>query len=645
MSTNQNPFSPFGFLRIAVCAPELQVAAVEFNVGKIVEAIREAGKEGVQLALFPELCLTGYTCADLFYQRSLRERALDQMADIKETCKAENVGVVVGLPVVSEGHLFNSACLIGADGKIAGLVPKTYLPNTNEFYEARWFTRGDFGKQKLMRVGQELVPFGCDLLFPVEGSPDCVIGIEVCEDLWAINPPSGFLAAAGASVILNPSASNEVLGKKSYRAALVAQQSARCLAVYAYASAGPGESSTDVVYSGHCLIAENGQRLAETPRFRFESTMAVADADLDKITHERIKNSSFAQTSCNSEFRAVPITLAEWKGDGLRRQIDPHPFVPKDKSQRTDNCREIISIQSTGLAKRLRHTGAKNLTVGISGGLDSTLAILVAVHAFDLLGLPRSGILALTMPGFGTTARTKGNADKLAEMLGISLRQIPIIEAVSQHLRDIGQLEGLHDITFENAQARERTQILMNLANQTGGFVLGTGDLSELALGWCTFNGDHRSMYHVNAGVPKTLVRYLIEWCAEDLFQGEIAATLLDISQTPISPELLPPTLSGEIKQKTEDVVGPYELHDFFLFHTVRNGYPTHKIFFLAELAFKNTYETREIRKWLELFSRRFYSQQITRSAMPDGPKVGSVALSPRGDWRMPSDAVGSAFS
>lgn len=632
--------SPYGFLRVAVCSPELRVADVEFNSARIAAQVREASSQGVQLAVFPELCLTAYTCGDLFYQRSLQDRALRQIDGIAQACREARVAAVVGLPIAVAGRLFNSAALIGADGKVAGVVPKTYLPNTNEFYEARWFTRGDHAKTDYVDLPDGRAPFGCHLLFAAEEWPHLVLGLEICEDLWAVIPPSSYLAAAGASVIANPSASNEVLGKKDYREELVRQQSARCLAAYAYASAGPGESSTDLVYSGHCLIAENGGILAQSGRFYFRSSMTVADVDVDKLAHERNRNSSFSQVAMGVNFRRVPFRIAERSDDNVRREVDPRPFVPQDPTRRHEHCEEIFSIQATGLAKRLMHTGAKSLVLGLSGGLDSTLAALVASRACKIAGLEDSAVVAVCMPGPGTTGRTRNNAEKLASALGFNRRDIPIHKAVAGHLRDIGHPEDSHDLVFENSQARERTQILMNVAQQSGGFVLGTGDLSETALGWCTYNGDHMSMYHVNASVPKTLVRHLVEWCADTLFMGETAAILRDICDTPISPELLPSSEEGEILQQTEQILGPYELHDFFLYHSVRHGFTKEKIARLAAAAFAGAYQPEEIAACLETFFRRFYSQQFKRSCMPDGPKVGSVALSPRGDWRMPSDAM-----
>ena len=631
-----NNTSQYGLFRIAVCTPENKVADVEFNTGKICEAINSCGNENVQLAVFPELCITAYSCGDLFYQHSLREHALSALEAVKSSCVEAKVAAIVGLPMYCSGNLYNVAVLIGADGVLSGVVPKTYLPSTNEFYESRWFRRGDFNIQKHINIGDSLVPFGCDLIFRAVGQENCMLAIEICEDLWAVNPPSGNLALAGASVIVNPSASNETLGKKDYRSSLVMQQSARCIAAYAYAGAGPGESSTDVVYSGHSLIAENGVILEETKRFSFETEIAIADVDLDKLAHDRIKNSSFAQALLPLTLRTEPFRINQWVASKPRRVIDKHPFVPKLRDKRTEHCEEIFAIQSTGLAKRIRHTKAESLIIGLSGGLDSTLAALVSVRALAILGRKSSQLIAVTMPGFGTTGRTFKNAENLARLLGLTLRNIPIDKAVLQHFKDIDHAADSHDVTYENSQARERTQILMNIANQMNGFVVGTGDLSENALGWCTFNGDHMSMYNVNASVPKTLVRYLIEWCANE--QPVVSETLMDICATPISPELLPKDEEGQIKQKTEDAIGPYELHDFFLFHMIRNGFSELKTRYYAEVAFEGLYSSKEIEVWYGVFRRRFFSQQFKRSSMPDGPKVGSVSLSPRGDWKMPSD-------
>lgn len=637
--------SKYGFLRLAVCVPEVEVAAVEANTRHTIAALEKAAAAGVQLAIFPELGITSYSCSDLFFQQRLLDEAEQAVGQVAEACARFGIASIVGLPVRSKDRLFNAAVVIGADGAIAGIVAKTHLPTNSEFYERRWFaTALDLPDGEEIFFLGSAVPFGADLLFPAEGWADCVLGVEICEDLWSVIPPSSAQAVAGANVLLNLSASNELLGKVGYRRDLVRQQSARCLAAYAYCSAGPGESTTDIVYSGHSLICENGSLLAETERMSFEMQMAVADIDVGKLHHERLVNNSYRE-STTRPFRRIAVNLEPWKEDaGLQRRVDPRPFVPADPLRRTEHCEEIFRIQTVGLAKRLRHTKCKGIVLGLSGGLDSTLAALVAVRAFDLVGLDRKQIVAITMPGMGTTDRTRDNSVVLAEMLGLTLREIVIREAVEVHFRDIGHPPGLHDITFENSQARERTQILMDVANQIGGFVLGTGDLSELALGWCTFNGDHMSMYHVNAGVPKTLVRHLVEWCADEVFLGPAAAVLHDIAATPISPELLPPDKEGKIAQQTEEVVGPYSLHDFFLFQFVRLGFPPEKIRYLAELAFAGEYPPDVIAKWLDVFIRRFFSQQFKRNAMPDGPKVGSVALSPRGDWRMPSDSVAASW-
>ena len=629
-----------GFFRIAASAPELRVADIGFNARQISIEMLQASKDGASLVLFPELCLTGSTCGDLFTQTLLQARAREALVNLAKETGKRGIVAVVGLPIAAQGRLYNCAAVIGS-GKVLGLVPKQFLPTTGEYYEERWFTAASGLPAMEVEFGTDLVPLAANLLFS-DPALGCTFGIEICEDLWAVHPPSGDLCLAGANLILNPSASNEVLGKAAYRRDLVRQQSARCLAAYAYASAGPGESTTDVVFSGHCLISENGSFLAESKRFQFDSQMIVADLDIERLIHDRHCNSSFSAGTPAADFRTVRVGLRQHSAGlplGTLRPNPPLPFVPSDPRVRAETCREIFSLQSTGLAKRLRHTGVKKVVLGISGGLDSTLALLVTAHAFDLLGLDRRGILAPTLPGFGTTTRTRGNAEKLVDQLGATLRVIPIHSAIKQHFIDIGHDDKVHDITYENAQARERTQILMDLANKAGGFVVGTGDLSEAALGWCTFNGDHMSMYHVNAGVPKTLVRYMIEWCADTEFAGATGEVLRDICATPISPELLPTNPQGQQQQQTEDVLGPYELHDFFLYHVIRHGTRPSKVLYLAELAFAGRYTRATILRWLEVFIRRFFTQQFKRSAMPDGPKVGSVALSPRGDWRMPSDA------
>lgn len=637
--------SALEFLRVATVAPELRVADVGFNTGAIWTALQAASRQGAAIVLFPELSLSGYTCGDLFTQALLHTGVRDALLELAAATKTIPVHAVVGLPVAVHGRLYNCAAVLGS-GRVLGLVPKQFLPTTGEYYEERWFTSATNLSPHDVDFGSHTAPLAANLLFADEAT-GCTFGIEICEDLWAVHPPSGDLCLAGANLILNPSASNELLGKAAYRRDLVRQQSARCLTAYAYASAGPGESSTDVVFSGHCLVAENGSLLTESDRFKFDTQIVCADLDLGRLQHERLCNSSFSAGAPTRDFRRIAVTLsakATSVPPGSLRPNPPLPFVPSDPRTRAETCREIFSIQSTGLAKRLKHTGTKTVVIGISGGLDSTLALLVAAHAFDLLGLDRKGILAPTLPGFGTTKRTRGNAEKLVEEIGATLRVIPIHDAIKQHFRDIGHDERVHDVTYENAQARERTQILMDLANKAGGFVVGTGDLSEAALGWCTFNGDHMSMYHVNSGIPKTLVRYLIDWCADAEFSGATATVLHDIAATPISPELLPTTTDGKQLQETEDVVGPYELHDYFLYQIVRHGFRPAKVLYLAELAFAGKYPRDTLLQWLETFVRRFFSQQFKRSAMPDGPKVGSVALSPRGDWRMPSDASVSAW-
>lgn len=631
-----------GLVRAAVISPEVRVADCVFNTHATLAALEQAASRGCQIALLPELGITSYSCADLFSQSLLLDAARDALPILAQATARMQLLTVVGLPVQSGGKLYNCAAVL-ANGKVLGIVPKTYLPNTNEYYEERWFTSATHATHTSVRIADADVPFGADLMFYAANIQDCVIGVEVCEDLWATTPPSGQMALAGATVLLNPSASVELLGKAEYRRDLVKQQSARCLAAYLYAGSAPGESTTDVVFGGHSIISENGTVLAETERFQFNTQIAIADLDLQRLVHERRNNNSFANGSSQASYRCIAFELphaadAPPTGD-LLRTVAATPFVPSDPAQRAHHAREIFSIQSTGLAKRLLHTGVQKVTLGISGGLDSTLALLVTIRAFDIVGLPHGNIVAITMPGFGTTNRTRNNAERMADLLSVSLRNIPIRDAVRQHFADIGHDESVHDVTYENAQARERTQILMDIANKIGGFTVGTGDLSELALGWATFNGDHMSMYHVNAGVPKTLVRYLIEWVADTEYSGETADILRDICNTPITPELLPLGEGDKLEQETEATIGPYLLHDFFLYQVVRYGYPPRKVFYLAREAFKDAYTPEVIIRWMTVFYRRFFSQQFKRSAMPDGPKVGSVALSPRGDWRMPSDA------
>lgn len=637
----------YGFLRTAVISPELRVADVDFNTSQIISALQSVTELGSNLSVFPELSITSYTCGDLFYQSILLSKARAALGEIVKETKLLGITTIVGLPWDLNGRLYNCAAVV-SNGQILGIVPKIYLPNSNEYYERRWFASGQGCKGMTIDYDGQEVPFGIDLLFNARQMVECIIGIEICEDLWAVAPPSGNMSLAGATLLVNLSASNELLGKVEYRRELVKQQSARCLAAYLYADAGPGESTTDVVYAGHSLIAENGSILTETERFSFSTQSAIADVDIQRLTHERWLSSSFTNSESRQSYRMVAFDLNEIQSptiSDLRRPLSSTPFVPTESTLRTRYCKEIIQIQSTGLAKRLMHINTKNVSLAISGGLDSTLALLVTCRSFDLLGYSRKGIVAITMPGFGTTSRTHSNAEKLANLLGVTFRRIPIVEAVQQHFHDIEHDETNQNVTYENAQARERTQVLFDIANQINGIAVGTGDLSELALGWCTYNGDHMSMYHVNAGVPKTLVRYLIEWCADCEYSGETAMVLHDICATPISPELLPGGDDQHIIQETESSIGPYILHDFFLFYTVRYGFSPRKVFFLAKQAFVNIYQPEEILKWLKGFYTRFFANQFKRSAMPDGPKIGSVSLSPRGDWRMPSDACVAIWS
>ena len=632
----------YGFIKTAAATSALKVADCAYNVQEIEKLIRQAHKEGVRLVVFPELCITGYTCGDLFGQPLLLQSAEEALASLLKRTQALDILFVVGLPVAVNNVLLNAAAVC-CRGRIWGVVPKTCLPNYQEFYEKRWFvSASDWGGDSVELFGQH-VPAGTDLLFKAAG---CVFGVEICEDLWSAIPPSSQAALQGAEIILNLSASNELAGKNRYVRSLVAQQSARCLCGYVYASCGFGESTTDVVFGSNGLIYENGALLASSKRFEMTPQLTISEIDVERLRRERRQNTTFSGDSAlasQTPFRLVECPLDAARKVDLTRPVDSAPFIPQGAAL-DENCEEIFSIQTLGLARRLAHTGARSAVIGISGGLDSTLALLVCVRAFDKLGLPRTQIIGVTMPGFGTTGRTYKNAVDLMKALKISIREVSIKDACLQHFKDISHNPSVRDVTYENAQARERTQILMDIANQTGGMVIGTGDLSELSLGWATYNGDHMSMYGVNASVPKTLVKHLVLWEAQQQAQASVRKTLQDIVDTPISPELLPADKQGKIAQKTEDLVGPYELHDFFLYYFIRHGFGPAKIFFLACYAFKGVYTVVVIKKWLVVFFKRFFAQQYKRSCLPDGPKVGAVSLSPRGDWRMPSDASAQAW-
>ncbi len=634
-----------GFICTAAGTPKIKVADCRYNAEQIFTMMREAERQGVKLLVLPELCLTGYTCADLFLQDTLLDGAGEGLRTILEATKNLDVLTAIGLPVRNkwDNKLYNCAAVIQR-GEILRLIPKTYIPNYGEFYEQRWFASGKGVDTLVSLAGKENVHLSDRVILECDTLPGLVVGVEICEDLWAPEPPSTALARAGATVILNLSASNEVVGKAAYRRQLVVGQSGRLCCGYVYADAGEGESTTDVVFTGHNMIAENGALLAER---RFAAGLTIAEIDVGRLLYDRRRMNTFAPPA------STPLDDAHGLGIGrsafslertavkLRRDVSPAPFIPDNAADRAARCEEILTIAALGLKKRLEHTGAKTAVVGLSGGLDSTLALLITALAMGMLNRPASDIIAITMPCFGTTDRTKNNAVILAERMGATLRTVPIGETVKSHFRDIGQSMADQDVTYENAQARERTQVLMDVANQSGGLVIGTGDLSELALGWCTYNGDHMSMYAVNASIPKTLVRYLVEHVARENLKKDqdLTHVLEDILDTPVSPELLP-AVQGEISQRTEDLVGPYELHDFFLYYILRWGFGPQKVLRLAERAFGRTYSRAVILKWLHSFYRRFFAQQFKRSCLPDGPKVGSVALSPRGDWRMPSDAA-----
>lgn len=624
----------YGFFRVAVAAPRLRVADPDYNAGQLETVIDRAVAQQVRLLVTPELSVTGYTCADLFFTAALQQAADLAVQRLAAYTAGKDIAVLIGAPVPYKNSLYNCALLL-RDGQVQGMVPKVHLANYNEFYEKRWFASGaDFNTVQMVNgvpMGSQLFDLGSGVL----------LGVELCEDLWVPQPPSGALAMQGANLIANLSASDEYVSKAAYRRDLVAGQSARCVAGYVYAGAGVHESTTDLVFSGATLVAENGGILAEGERFARESVLTVADVDVEKLNAQRRQNMSF-ENQPGAAVQSCPVPNAE--NDLAYRMVDPHPFVPAADAQRRERCKEIFLLQASGLAGRLEHVGSKGCVLGISGGLDSTLALLVAVRAMELLGKPASAVLGVTMPGFGTTDRTYRNALDLMEALGVTRREISIADACVQHMADIGHDPSVHDITYENTQARERTQILFDLANKENCLLVGTGDLSELAMGWCTYNGDHMSMYGVNAGVPKTLVRHIVQYVADTCGNDTLRDVLVDILDTPVSPELLPTAADGTIAQQTEKLVGPYELHDFYLYYVLRFGFSPTKIYHLARTAFDGKYEPEVLLAWLKNFYRRFFAQQFKRSCLPDGPKVGSVTLSPRGDWRMPSDACNTLW-
>ena len=626
-----------GFIRVAAATPVIRVADCGYNAGKIMELIDIAKKQGNKLVVFPELCVTGYTCGDLFLQDTLLRGAIEAVKDIADYTKDKGIVVVIGFPYQVKGKLYNTAAVI-CDGKVLGLIPKRSIPNYTEFYEARHFTSGIIDPISIRFLGEEIY-FGSRILFQCNDMPDFILGVEICEDLWIPHSPGIDHCIAGAMMIANLSASDELTGKDEYRRELVKSQSARLICGYIYSDAGEGESTTDVVFAGHNLVAENGLLLTESKTF--ENGIISSEIDLGKLKSERRRMHTYLGQS-TAPYQVIPFSVMKKNEElpeiKLTRFIDPAPFVPASKMNRDKRCRDIIHIQAMGLKTRLAHTNCKKAVVGISGGLDSTLALLVTVKAFEMLGLDKSGIITVTMPCFGTTDRTYRNAIAMAEGLGVTLLEVPIKEAVELHFRDIGHDINLHDLTFENSQARERTQVLMDIAGKYNGFVIGTGDMSELALGWATYNGDHMSMYGVNCSIPKTLVRYLVSYFADVTSDTKLKEVLKDVLDTPVSPELLPPK-DGVIAQKTEDIVGPYELHDFFLYYILRFGFEPSKVYRLAKIAFSDRYENQVILKWLRVFYQRFFTQQFKRSCLPDGPKVGSVSVSPRGDLRMPSDA------
>ena len=626
----------YGYVRCAAASLKMEVANPRWNEQEMEHVIAEAVSNGVAILGLPECAMTGYTCADLFFQKTLLEETEHQIAKLKKFLEGKEIIVAVGAPIQIENKLYNMGIVL-QNGHILGMVPKTYLPNYNEFYEQRWFASSADLKESEIEFLGEKVPVGKDLLF---GNQNTYFALEICEDLWSVTPPSDTYALNGATILLNLSASNETIGKKEYRENLIKMHSAKQISAYVYASSGPLESTTDILFSGATLIYENGSKLAEGKRFQFDNTLTIGDVDVEKLLHDRMKNTSF-HTNQLEPVRKIHCSIPA-TNQPIRRTYAKYPFVPSNPNKRNERANEILTIQSCALARRLKHTGSKKCILGVSGGLDSTLAYLVILRAFDILKIAPQNLIAVTMPGFGTTDRTYQNAKELIRKTGATLREVSIKDACILHYKDIGHDAGNHDVTYENAQARERTQILMDIANQESGLVIGTGDLSELALGWCTYNGDHMSMYAVNTSIPKTLVRYLVEYEMQN--NETLHDVLKSILDTPISPELLPPSKDGKILQKTESKIGPYMLHDFFLYHFLRNGFSTKKIFYLAKETFKDDYEEEELRKWLTVFMKRFFSQQFKRSCLPDGVKVGSVSLSPRGDLRMPSDATSTIW-
>jgi len=626
----------YGFLKVGAISPSMRVADCEYNSKQIINAVKKYD-DRVSYLVFPELSITGYTCGDLFFQSSLISKSKESLLNILEETKYTSMLFLVGMPLKYNNRLFNVAIVVQS-GKILGVVPKIYLPNYSEFYEERWFSSGKDIHDSITLLGFN-VPFSSKIIFVSEGKEEASFSVELCEDLWATIPPSSFHVKKGAHIIFNLSASNELVGKYEYRKQLVAQQSARGICAYVYCSSNINESSTDLVYGGHTIIAENGEILDEGKRFSFDEQAIISEIDVEALSHDRIKNSVFMDDDVKEQYFYVQYNLNELDINILNRKINRTPFVPSDDSQLKKRCEEIFNIQASGLAKRMKHIGIKKAVLAISGGLDSTLALLVTIKAFEKLNLDKKGVIAITMPGFGTTNKTYDNAVNLIKSANATFKEIDIKNACLIHFKDIEHEIDVHDTTYENVQARERYQIAMDIANKEGGLVVGTGDLSELALGWCTYNGDHMSMYSVNSSIPKTLVKYLINYVANNEVDNKAKDILLSIMDTPISPELLPPDENGKIKQKTEDILGPYEVHDFYLYNIVRKGYSPIKVLFLAKQVFSDTYDETQLLKWLQLFIKRFFTQQFKRSCMPDGPKVGSINLSPRGDWRMPSDA------